>query len=105
MKCEEPPGEAVDSELATTPGSQQTTGAAQWETSPEIDTQLSPHVFSIIFAPYLGPTRSLESLFVDLKAVPSSQGKNENGKKWSTQRSQGFRGVLERFILCVAILI
>lgn len=71
------PREAVNSELPITSGSHKQQAPVQWEMFLNWHPIIAAY-FSIIFAPYLGPTTSLESLFVNWKAGHRNRDKNEN---------------------------
>lgn len=47
--------------------------------------------FSIVFAPYLRVTMSLESLFTNLKSVFRNQDKKDNNKNWSIPKDSAYK--------------
>lgn len=77
--------EPVNSVLTITSSSQETTGTCSMGNMFLNRHSIITAYFSIIFAPYLRPTMSLGSLFMNLKPVITNQDKNENMKNWSTQ--------------------
>jgi len=77
--------EPVNSVLTITSSSQETTGTCSMGNMFLNWHSIITAYFSIIFAPYLRPSMSLEILFTNLKAISTNQDKNENMKNWSVE--------------------